>query len=431
MTYKRFYPVFILLMLLLVITEQYYFWFRKAWCTDSDFNAILIAALGILTGIVYIVASSGIFSAIEPEKAVSSTGNKKGIWIFWGILSIAVCYEELRKLLMTYPPDHNSDVLFVMELQARKFASGLFPYDIVNFRNSYDVYPPYLPAFWIPMLIPYAAGLDLRWASYAVFAVVMGVFGYFYASKKNHPALNFLGIGLFSTIIWSLYFLDDEFTLTCTSEILIVAYYLLLMIGIYYDNLPVIIISLIACLLSRYNLLFWLPAAGILYFRNHTLKQTIQLILWVSAGVILLYLLPFVSQRPDILTNGFKQWLIATEQGWIRGAKLDEDTIYFFNGLSLNKYFCMHFPESSFLERIQFMQRIQMYVLLGFTLLITLLYFYFHKKLNPGYYLAGTLKIYFALFFLFNPMVYPYYLIPAFGMSIFLFVQMLSPARPS
>ncbi len=422
---KYSYSTLVFVLFILVIGEQFVFWYRRKWGLGNELSAFLLAFVGISIAVMYVYTSS------QSREEASSTSLSRSfspakliLWTVVGFMSVAVSYEELRKLFAIYPMDFNSDVLPVMEAQARRFLEGIHPYRIVRFE-TYDVYPPYLPAFWIPLLPAVFAGIDIRWVAYFVFAISTGVFGYFYASKPLPPLPKLIGICIMSTVIWSYYFYDNEFSLSSTSEALVVAYYLLLVMGIYYDNLVLIIVSLIACLLSRYNILFWLPLAGFFYYQNHTRAQSLKLFLWVIGGILGLYIIPFVIQYPEILFSGLKQWKIATEAAWDRAISNPNSATYVFNGISLNRWFCLDIVAPTTMEKISLMQKVQMVILLLFSGLAAVYYHYYGKSLNYRHYLLGTLKIYFTLFFFLNPIVFPYYLMPAFAISLFLWAQTL------
>jgi hypothetical protein len=413
--------------LLLCLILEYYLFLHVKNNNYLNLNALFLTLTSISIGILYLsfdYTQHSTLNIVDPPKKQENT-KRQWLWVLWGIVSIALCFEEIRKLLASYPSDYNSDVLYVMEAQARRAFEGKLPYDIVSVKNSYDVFPPYLPAFWLPMLVPMYMGMDPRWAAYVVLALSVGVFAYFYGGNTQHPLMKLVGIGLFSCIIWSFYFFDPYFSLTSTSEALIVAYYLLLMTGIYYENKFLIVLAFILCLLSRYNLLFWLPLFAVIFLQKYSQKDLVKMAIGLALGMLILYVFPFLIKQPESLFKSYQQWEKATLAHWMRAVLGNDSSIS--NGLSFNAFFYNYLSNLPVAIRFAYMKYTQMFVLVCFTILSIIGWHYkFSHIFHYQAYLIATLKIYFALFFAFSPIVFSYYLMPVLGMSIFLFVQAIA-----
>lgn len=421
------------LFLLLLVAEQFIFWQGRHWW-GSAFNPLPLMLISAAVGYYYLhltriyvplFVSSQTAKLSTFVRTQTAAQSQRLIWAFWGFASICILpFLPLDSLFQRYPPDYNSDVLIVMEELANRFFKGEFPYSPILCKNEYYVNAPYLPAFWLPMLGSLWAGIDERWSGYIVWGIVMAIFGWLFSKHTTNKWLNFFCIGLFSSIIWIYYLKDGSFSLSSTYESVIIAYYLLLLIGIYYDSLWITTLALLLCLLSRYNLLFWLPILGILYLKNRPLSDIIKLCLGVGIGILVLYVFPFLLKSPDIFFKSYGQWVTAAEENWSNALMIPPDKRIFEMGRCFNTAF-YEWGQGTILSRIMLMQRVQLGLVLLFS--IGTMGYYFKQKNRFTYpdYAIATLKIYFAIFFAFSPMVFEYYFMPSFAISIFLFVQIL------
>lgn len=419
----------ILLFSFLLIAEQFAFWQGKhIW--GSAWNPLFLWILAGSIGVYYLYLSQQLPYKIEK---VTISLPKRGLWGLWGTMSIILCFGALYQTFTAHSSSENSDVMIVMEALANRFYKGEFPYTPVFCTNQagggYYVNAPYLPAFWLPMLMSIWAGIDKRWAGFFVWAGVMFVLGWMYGREPQKKWTYIFGLASFSSIIWLFYFKDHTLSLSSTFESVVIAYYLLLLIGVYYDNIWITGIALLLCLLSRYNLLFWLPILGILYLKHHKIADIVKMSAIVIIGIIGIYVVPFLMKSPDIFFKSYEQWAVATAGTWsLADNPTQPNCIAFEIGLAFNGFF-YRFISGTIAERIAFMQKFQIVLLIIFA--VGAIYYYFKRKHTIAYpdFAVGTLKIYFSIFFAFTPMAFEYYFMPTFAMSLFLLIQIAERIR--
>jgi hypothetical protein len=232
-----------------------------------------------------------------------------------GAVSIGLCYEELRKMFVQYKnPRDFSDVIPQLETLYNRFAHGQFPYAPVD-MGGYSPYPVYMPLHWLPIGIPEALGIDLRWIGFGLMVLAAGLYGW-QIMQGNRPLWSqLLAIVLPSISVWG-YILWGEIDLPVSLETVIAAYYLVLASGLGSRKVSWITVGLVLCLLSRYTLVFWIPLFAILFWTNMPRRQNVRVWLTVAASVVLLYVIPFYLKDPTILTKGVAYHNQACEDEW-------------------------------------------------------------------------------------------------------------------
>lgn len=230
----------------------------------------------------------------------NSTGARLG-WALFGLVTIAVQYEELRKLFVKFIPVRWSDVIPQLESQCRWFLNGELPYqDVV--LETHTAYPVYMPAHWMPLALPIWLGLDVRWVGFLWMGLGTALGAWALSSVKMPVWKMVLVVALPSLASWGFIgFMGLD--LAVSMETIIMAYYMVLCAGLLLRNNALITAGILLCLLSRYTLVFWLPVFMVLFWQNASKKQNLQLWGTVATGGLLLFVFPFLTKDPQIIAK--------------------------------------------------------------------------------------------------------------------------------
>lgn len=345
------------------------------------------------------------------------------LWALGGALTIMLGYEELRKLWVQFPnPAQYSDVLPQLETQYQRFSRGEMPYTPV-ILPTHAPFPVYMPLHWLPIGITTWLGIDTRWAGFGLLVIAAGIYGY-WIGRQNAPAgmriaaLLLPSMGLWGFILWG------RLELAVSFEIVIAAYYLVLVAGLLGRHIPTIVLGLILCLLSRYTLLFWLPLPAYIWWKEQSRRTNYAIWGSVALSVLLLYIFPFYLQDPGIFATGIKyhnDGAIAQWQGfgdppvsWTM-----ETGIYF--GINMKAVFPGDAAQQVFLARV--LQASLMLSLLGFGLWA---YHRWKNRVDAYALCLGMLYAVVGVFYFFSPMTFQYYLLVLMMLSAVVVAGMMT-----
>jgi hypothetical protein len=336
------------------------------------------------------------------------------LWIVGGMLSIFLGYEELRKLFVQYAdPGQYSDVLPQLEAQYQRFMRGEMPYAPVDLGYNAP-YPVYMPLHWLPIGISDALGIDTRWSGYILLVLAAGAYGYWIGRQNASVGARITALFLPSMGLWG-FILWGKLEVPVSFEIVVAAYYLVLVAGLLGRSLRWITIGIILCVLSRYTLVFWLPLLAFVLWQEYPRQANFRVWAAVALSVVLLYIVPFWLQDPGIFAAGIKYHNDGAVAQWIGQGDPPvswsmEKGVYF--GINMKALFPGDAVQQVFLARV--LQATLMLVLLGFGL-----WAYRRWKDRVDGFSLCVVLLYAVLgcFYFFSPMTFQYYLLVLFMLS--------------
>ncbi len=330
-----------------------------------------------------------------------------------GLVSIAICYEELRILFSMYSnPTEFSDVIPQLEALYDRFAAGEYPYKPVHFP-SHSPFPVYLPVNWLPVGLARYFEIDSRWIGMVFLAGGIGLYGGYVFRSYISIWFKIILTILPSLIIWSCVLLKTN-GMPVTLETIIAAYYLVLAIGLVTKNLPLTVLGIILCLLSRYTMVFWLPMFAYLLWVNMPKKYSF--IVWGVVGVaIVVTLAPFFGAQPESFFAGVEyhnHCAIAEMQGYGGGhvSWSHESGVYF------APYFKLLLSGDA-AYKVTFMRIVQAMIMILLNVIAIYKYRKLKGKVDFYKYSLGYLYLFMLCFYMFSPLTYWYYYIPLFCLS--------------
>jgi hypothetical protein len=287
---------------------QFYFTFKGVNFFGKYWNPVLffIISSAIPAYLIWLYVNVDKEQGVQPKKNPVLWSHI--IWTLIGLLSIAVAYEELRKVFVEYREFEKwSDVIPQVQTLYDRFIKGEFPYKPIRF-SSYDLEPVYIPFHWLPSGLAGPLHVDLRFIGYGFFAIAVGVYGWWMSSEQGSLIKRIICLLLPSFFLWAIIIWGPD-DISVSYEIVIAAYYFILAIGLFTQRLWVITIGIILCLLSRYTLIFWLPFFALLLLYEKGLKKS--LIVWgvVVLCFISIYIIPFYIKDPGMLNRGLSYYM--------------------------------------------------------------------------------------------------------------------------
>ncbi len=207
----------------------------------------------------------------------------------------------------------NSDIIpLIQQIYVDRFVHLEPVYDLYTGFNYGTFTPNYLTFHWLPFVLPDLLSVDPRWAFVLVYLGASALFVFKFVKASNKPIL--LVQILLPFLLWFSIMIKQGKDYANTVELLIAAYYLILCLSLFSNNTFFKASALILLILSRYSLVFWLPAYFLslwLVNRNQSYKTAIYLLV-----LILVFYVPFIIQSPHMLNSGSQLWIDAALGEW-------------------------------------------------------------------------------------------------------------------
>jgi len=374
-------------------------------------SPLVLLAASLLSG----VAVTGLSRRFTlPAPTLSKASAKRFLPWLLPLLLLSILAQRYDTIIGSVPLAVNdvsrSDIIPQVMVLVRRLLSGAFPYLPIDIWG-YTLYPTYLPLQWLPFLLPEWLGFDYRWMSFAVY-----FFSIFlllrYARKYFHKDIHFMIFSLLPFAFTALYFHYDPALFAFTIEALIAGYYLIFALSLFSLRLLPAASGLLLTLLSRFSIVLWTPFYFLALFFSPFRSKAIRIAIILLAGILAIYVLPFLLQDPSIFFNGYRYHSVAALAEWTpRGA--DAWPWHLYRGYGLALFFYEYIP-GSLVHKLHVLQRSHLILSLLAVLLPTLLFFRNRGRYELRLYLTGSLKIYLAVFYAFIQIPYHYlYLVPA------------------
>jgi hypothetical protein len=323
------------------------------------------------------------------------------------------CGVRLDKVFQDFPIGPKaSDIIPSLEMYVQRFLSGETIYKSLPF-DGYEVDPTYLPLMWAPYSFSEILKIDYRWTAYVVFLIPILIYSIQLAKSKTNVVELIIKTLIPFLFLYS-FTQNAKGTLGYAVELLPVGFYLLLTLTIFHKNRYLMALGILLCLLSRYAFSFWLPLYLLIYWVEKGFKNVFTVSLSVGIGVLLLYIIPFLSKDWTLLSKGLEYYAKTAEGQWQTQPwqASGEKPYHLSKGLSFAIYFYDYKPYTVE-DRLKFNRKAHLAVSAFAAFLLGLGYFFFRKRgLNTKMYLLIGLKFYLLIFygFFYVPFSYLYQL---------------------
>jgi len=367
-------------------------------CISKYWNPVWILFSGLVIMGLYFFASCRDFSSSEAKQA------RSWHYVIPLLLFAALIFEGIGLHLdfLKFPhPDLISDVNPQLETLMARALKGQQPYYSMSVHGTHP-YPVYMPMHWLPIAIPTFLGIDPRWTGFIGLGVIVLLFAWIY---RKTP-LRLIPI-LFACVVINWFIYSNGQDLAVTYELLIAAYYLFLAAAISKDNIVLITIGVICCLLSRYTFVFWCPGFAILLWVYGSKSKSYLLWGWVIAACCGLYIFPFLLRDPSILRQGLIYHNNAAIYDW-NGSGNPPISWTHENGISFASMLENIIPGTGE-KQVMVVREIQAGIMILIFIAGVYCYRFFKGKMSVTQYSLPMLYLVMMLFYLFSPLTYRYY----------------------
>lgn len=313
---------------------------------------------------------------------------------------------------------YNSDIVPSIQLYVRRLLSGEYPYTPLVF-DGWTVLPTYFPMMWLPYVFSEVADIDYRWTAYLVFLGSLALYLY-RISKQNIPTAEIIFKTLLPFLFIIIFIDNDKGVFGHAVELLPIGFYLFLCFSLFHKRAKwLFAVAIVFCLLSRYAFTLWLPLTMLIYWAEFGFKSVLRVSLLVFAGVLVIYIIPFLSKDWDLVINGLKYYEKTAIRQWDIQAwqAVGEKPYHLFQGLSFSAWFYDNIEGDS-LAKMSAAQTAHGIASFAAAALLALAYL-FMKKFRPNWnvrlFLLVGLKFYLLIFygFIYVPFVY-LFMLPLF-----------------
>lgn len=259
--------------------------------------ALQLPSITPVTSILYSLAGLAIAACLlympaDNKLQAPLHGQFRGYLLLLWIASLLVMRRFATVFFQDNPLDfHVADMLPIIRVMCERFLAGAWAhvYDPIP-EIWHGTVPIYLPAMWLPFTLPVSLGIDPRWLTVAIFALLLGIFLRITDPRKRKVWVLYACCFI---LLWWLFENDTAGLVAFTEEGVVILYYVLLALALTTERVWLIALCAALCALSRYALAGWLPSM-IIYFI--WLKQWKQLLWFSATGIasfMVLLILPF------------------------------------------------------------------------------------------------------------------------------------------
>ena len=394
------------------------------WKPEREADANLIqSCLIFFTGIgmgIYAIRKS--FQAAIEKSSYSNTAQAP-IWVkilqyslpFVGILILLPILSPLFEKYAIVP--QNSDIIPQIEVMARRFMNGEFPYAPIH-DFGYELRSPYMPLHWGPFVVPEAMGFDDRWWVISLW-LFSSLFFTHIAIKKGRSIFQSSVLAIIPGLFIYLLLRNNFVVFSHTVELLILSYYIFLAVALTTGNTWLMGAALLTCLLSRYSLLFWTPLLFLPFLLKKPKSDLFKLGGLVLAGMLMLYVIPFLSKDWTMPFQGLEHHGIVTMKNWTFepwfGPNGKPGALY--RGTGLAALFYEFWPggaeaQAGAVQNLQFIGSAALLILLS------ILYVRKREKIQDRLFLLGSLKLMLTFFYSFLALPIDYYFVVPVMLSL-------------
>jgi hypothetical protein len=314
----------------------------------------------------------------------------------WFALSMVPMVLQLANLFKQNPLNPlYSDIIPTIQFAVQRFLDGEMIYREVSYSSHNLPNVGYLPLQWLPFVPAKLLGIDPRWVPFSIW---LGASGWiiFRTSQQNLKKGLAVMLGAWLLFFGCFYFHLGIFSMTV--EFMIAGYYIFLIWSLQQNNPWLKGLGILFCLLSRYSLVLWLPLWFFIELFALNRKWALQTFSFVALGVLLVYVLPFLSQDWWSFYKTYKYYDKAAMGEWQhhndKGLPVH---LYAGNGFAYLYYeYLGHWDLAA---RIKALQRTH---LLGSLAIVVALGLWFYRQrgriTQPWAFFLGSFKIYLCFF---------------------------------
>lgn len=398
----------LILLVVFIILENYFLFegFHLGKYTQGK-NAFLLMGSSIMVGLVVL------FRFYNAQLTTISTTTKyKWAYALLLIPTAWLAYHlfpGLKAAIAPFPIDPTySDIVPMLQVMSRRLLNGTNPYAPVNLHGYYG-YTTYLTMHWLPFTVAEYFKFDYRYIPYFMSFIAVAVL-------VARQAISGRWLGAL-VLLYLVFRLQQEIQLMVPSvlgytiELIVCAYYMLLILGLNLRNGWLQGMLIAFCMLSRYSLVLWLPLFAFVMWASGHRKQLWQTIVGGFVTVLLLYVIPFLITNWKVFLESYGAYGDAALGEWNH---INPDTgrpYHLFSGTGFAYWIYTRLPQLTIPEKIKLLQRIHLIASLGVVTLMGVWYAFKKHKIDHRIFLMVSFKIYLTVFLFFIQVPYQYLIV--------------------
>ena len=341
------------------------------------------------------------------------------------VFSIGLIFLNIKsmEIYRMYIPKNSSDIIPSIEILCQRWLSGKNPYSYGALSSLYyDTPAGYLPAHWFPYTVAEHFHFDYRIVTFCIWAIASLVL-LLRSMKLRNLNMQLLAPAL---IIGTYYFfvLKNSGVIGITVEVMVAAYYMLLVVGINQKNSLITGLLMSLCLLSHYYIALWLPLWAFVILASGNRKAFITTSVWLTFFVSIGYIIPFLSKDWGAFYASYvNNYEIVPFYEWQR---LNPNTglpWHMTNGTGFAHLFFLHYRNTNLKEGYLLLKKIMLLGSLGTLLVLAVFYWVNRLKVNYRIFLMASFKIYMTVFLAFVVIPYSYLMITTIFLSVAVFIE--------
>lgn len=333
-------------------------------------------------------------------------------WLWWiPLLGLLGNAWEVRDIIHQFVLDPRaSDIIpSIQHMYVDRIFAGEQVYQ-PYYGFGYEFHPTYLPLFWAPYLLSGAFGIDHRWLAFGLLAMPLLVQSY-RMSKQAAPLLEratkmILPWGL---TWWFIRYNPDM--VGYTLEMMVAGYFVWFVLSTLAEKYWINAGGWLLTLLSRYANLLFVPLYAIIGWREKGWRPALYIAGIVIGGIVVLYVLPFLSNNWQAFGLSYQYYSDATLVEWQDRPDLGRP-YHLYNGVGMAYWFYQLWP-GELVERITAMRYTQIALCLLTTLILGGWYIRQSRTIHWRWFLVAAFQVYMTVFYVFVQIPYAYlYIVP-------------------
>lgn len=325
-----------------------------------------------------------------------------------GALINGILFKEIFDF---YTSHRMADIIPLIEVLVKRLLKNEFVYAFVTKEElgaKHELHPTYMPLQWMPYLISYILKIHHQWIAYLIF--LTGVL--IYLLKLVKITKNLIELIVKSVLPFAVLFIIGivyhRGMYGMTVELMIIGYYFILTISIFSKSNFFRALGLILCLLSRYTCIIWVPLYILLIFFNEKKKNAVYISAMVLAGILLIYVIPFMSNDWSIFTKSHQAYKSAAIAVWNASSTIsDYENHTFFRGFGFACFF-YEFAPGNLTDKVLLLKNAQVIFAVLSIIIAGLFYIKVRTAINYRLYALLSLEFYLVVFYVFLEIPYGY-----------------------
>lgn len=382
------------------------------WMGKIGVYAQPVLYMGMAGGYLFLMWFFSVYGKVKTERTFESRSYQWAeLVVILGVVVLVVLSAlEYRTILDKYPISPlNSDILPALQMYVERLLAGTWVYAPMEFPG-WTVIPNYLPLVYLPYVIPELLGIDYRWLPLGLF-IFLGLISIVVTLRHKSSSPWEYAFNALLPFILLYHMIEHEPTIFGhTVELMIVCYYLILARSVMSPKLWWAALGILLCFMSRYSFGLWLPFYGVIFALTYGWPKAFKMAGWVIAGVMVVYIIPFVFQDPMVYFKGMSYYDFSARGEWVPQGWQEEGARPYHLGRGMGfAVYVYDFVEGDVPAKIKVIQKWNAITSILITLILFAIYWFNRKRIvHLKLFLIFGLKIYLMVFYSFIHVPYAY-----------------------